>query len=179
LSLPEDDPPLEVFPELLGEGERLSESSPVRAMEGSAAFRALSAIGVKAQDFDPTKDPPPFYDSETGTAYWIGVFQPDLDDPGDCYASILSLGRDPETGELEAQLAPCVPGDWDKAYQSSQHLLGVMQKEGIDACFIAAESMAIATDQRELWESERGVTINPEYAQEVAEYAKEAWALEL
>lgn len=72
-----------------------------------------------------------------------------------------------------------MPGDWDKAYQSSQHLLGVMQKEGIDACFLAAESMAIATDQREGWEHERGVTVNPDYAQKVAEYAKEAWALEL
>ncbi|CAG0996253.1 hypothetical protein ARNL5_03654 [Anaerolineae bacterium] len=179
LSLPEDDPPLEVFPELLREGERLSGTSPVRDMEGSAAFRALSAIGVKAEDFNPEQDPPPFYDVETGTAYWIGVFQPDLDDPEDCYASILSLGRNPETGELEAQLAPCVSGDWDKAYQSSQHLLGVMQKEGIDACFLAAESMAVATDQRELWENERGVTVNPGYAQEVAEYAKEAWELEL
>ncbi len=72
-----------------------------------------------------------------------------------------------------------MPGDWDKAYQSSQHLLGVMQKEGIDACFLAAESMAIATDQRELWENERGVTVNPGYTQEVAEYAKEVWELEL
>ncbi|MCC6973860.1 MAG: hypothetical protein IT322_07620 [Anaerolineae bacterium] len=177
LSLPEDEPPLETYADLLREAAALG--APAQELDGNAAFRALSAIGVKAQDFDPTQDPPPFFDPETSTAYWIGVFQPDLNDADDCYASILSLGRDPETGELEAQLAPCVPGDWDKAYQSSQHLLGVMQKEGIDACFLAAESMAIATDQREVWESERGVTVSSEYAQEVADYAREAWEIEL
>src|SRR5258708_37225591 len=56
-----------------------------------------------------------------------------MEDPKNCVASVLSLGRNPETGELEAQLAPCVPGDWDKAFESSQHLLSVMERGGIDA----------------------------------------------
>ncbi|KXK54696.1 MAG: hypothetical protein UZ13_00058 [Chloroflexi bacterium OLB13] len=76
-------------------------------IEDESAFQALSAIGIEAENFDPTKDPPPFYDTETGTAYWIGVFQPDKDDRDNCVTSILSLGRNPETGEMEAQLALC------------------------------------------------------------------------
>lgn len=143
------------------------------------AFNALSAIGIQAADFDPSQDPPPFYDPATGTAYWIGIFQPDLEDPKNCVASVLSLGRNPETGQLEAQLAPCVPGDWDKAFESSQHLLNVMERDGIDACFLAAESMAVATDQRDLWESERGMALEQNYAEQAAEYAQETWELDL
>jgi len=94
----------------------------------SSTFEALSAIGIEAEGFDPAKNPPPFYDAEAGTAYWIGVFQPDKDDRENCVTSILSLGRDPETGDLEAQLAPCVPGDWDKAYASAEYLIQVAQK---------------------------------------------------
>ncbi|MCS7071008.1 MAG: hypothetical protein NZM00_05845, partial [Anaerolinea sp.] len=70
----------------------------------SPAFRALREIGISAEGFDPEGDPPPFVDSDTGTAYWIGVFQPDRDDPDNAVTSILSLGRDPETGAVEAQL---------------------------------------------------------------------------
>jgi hypothetical protein len=143
------------------------------------AFNALSAIGIQAADFDPSQDPPPFYDPATGTAYWIGIFQPDLEDPANCVASVLSLGRNPESGELEAQLAPCVPGDWDKAFESSQHLLNVMEREGIDGCFLAAESMAVATDQRDLWETERGMALEQNYAEHAAEYAQETWELDL
>jgi hypothetical protein len=159
-----------------------SEHPQPTAMSSDAsnpAFNALSAIGIQAADFDPAQDPPPFYDPETGTAYWIGIFQPDLEDPTNCVASVLSLGRNPETGELEAQLAPCVPGDWDKAFESSQHLLGVMEREGIDGCFLAAESMAVATDQRDLWETGRGMALEPDYAEQAAEYAQEAWEIEL
>ncbi len=148
-------------------------------IEDESAFQALSAIGIEAENFDPTKDPPPFYDTETGTAYWIGVFQPDKDDRENCVTSILSLGRNPETGEMEAQLAPCVPGEWDKAYASAEYLIQVAQRGGIDRCFDAAEGMALATDQRELWENERGVALEPDAAREIADYTRDAWEVEL
>lgn len=175
-----DEPPLELHEQLVQvavEAEPLDQDIAVNTT--APAFNALSAIGIQAEDFNPDHDPPPFYDAETGTAYWIGIFQPDTDDPENCVASILSLGRNPETGAVEAQLAPCVPGDWDKAFASSQHLLNVMEREGLDACFLAAESMAIATDQRELWESERGMALEPDYAEQAAEYTRETWELEL
>lgn len=148
-------------------------------IEDESAFQALSAIGIEAENFDPTKDPPPFYDTETGTAYWIGVFQPDKDDRDNCVTSILSLGRNPETGEMEAQLAPCVPGEWDKAYASAEYLIQVAQKGGIDRCFDAAEGMALATDQRELWENGRGVALEPDAAKEIADYTRDTWEVEL
>jgi hypothetical protein len=87
------------------------------------AAQALTGIGLSAGDFDPDRDVPPFYDELTQTAYWIGIYQPDPDDRATCVASILSLTRDPDSGAYEAQLAPCVAGDWDKAYQSSEHLI--------------------------------------------------------
>jgi hypothetical protein len=166
------EPPREVDAE-----HRQSGAAP--ADRPDPAFNALSAIGVQAADFDPSQDSPPFYDPATGTAYWIGIFQPDLEDSTNCVASVLSLGRDPESGELEAQLAPCVPGDWDKAFASSQHLLGVMERDGLDGCFLAAESMAVATGQRDLWETGRGMALEPDYAEQAAEYAQEAWELDL
>lgn len=148
-------------------------------IEDGTAFQALNAIGIEAENFDPTNDPPPFYDAETGTAYWIGVFQPDKEDRDHCVTSILSLGRNPETGEMEAQLAPCVPGEWDKAYASAEYLIQVAQKGGIDRCFDAAEGMALATDQRDLWENERGLALEPEAAREIADYTRDAWEVEL
>jgi len=148
-------------------------------IEDGTAFQALSAIGIEAENFDPSQDPPPFYDAETGTAYWIGVFQPDKEDRENCVTSILSLGRNPETGEMEAQLAPCVPGEWDKAYNAAEYLIQVAQKGGIDRCFDAAEGMALATDQRELWENERGVALEPDAAREIADYTRDAWEVEL
>ncbi len=156
-----------------------SPDGDVQKSESLPAFNALSAIGIAAEDFDPDRDPPPFYDPATGTAYWVGIFQADADAPVDCIASILSLGRNPETGQIQAQLAPCVPGDWDKAYASSQHLLDVLADDGLDACFLAAESMAIATDQRDLWENSRGVTLARDYAQQAADYTRQTWDLEL
>lgn len=152
---------------------------PTPQIEDGSAFQALSAIGIEAENFDPTKDPPPFYDAETGTAYWIGVFQPDKADRENCVTSILSLGRNPETGAMEAQLAPCVPGEWDKAYNAAEYLIQVAQKGGIDRCFDAAEGMALATDQRALWENERGVALEPDAAREIADYTRDAWEVEL
>ena len=123
--LPEEtiDPLLQTAVELGGVAVA-QETEPEPEVDEST-FQALNAIGVEAENFDPTTDPPPFYDAETGTAYWIGVFQPERGDRENCVTSILSLGRDPETNAMEAQLAPCVPGDWDKAYGAAEHLIRV------------------------------------------------------
>jgi hypothetical protein len=139
----------------------------------------LNAIGIQAENFDPTADPPPFYDADTGTAYWIGVFQPDKDDRENCVTSILSLGRNPETGEMEAQLAPCVPGDWDKAYSAAEYLIQVADRGGIEQLFDTAEGMALATDQREFWETERGMPLESDAARDIADYTRDTWEVEL
>ena len=54
-----------------------------------------------------------------------------------------------------------------------------MERDEIDACFLAAESMAVATDQRDLWETGRGVALESDYAEQAAEYAHETWELDL
>jgi hypothetical protein len=145
----------------------------------AATFKALREIGIAADGFNPDADPPPFIDPDTGTAYWIGVFQPDKDDPENCVTSILSLGRDPDTGEMAAQLAPCVPGDWDKTHEAAEYLLGVIERGGIERAFETAEGMALATDQRELWEAERGLPLEPDAAQELADYTRQEWEIDL
>jgi hypothetical protein len=178
-----DDPPDTLMDPLIQAAIELGGVTPLAEhylpIEDQPAFQALNAIGIEAEGFDPTKDPPPFYDAETGTAYWIGVFQPDKDDHQNCVTSILSLGRNPETGEMEAQLAPCVPGEWDKAYTAAEYLIEVAQKSGIDHCFDAAEGMALATDQRELWEKERGVALEPDAAKEITDYTRDNWEIDL
>jgi hypothetical protein len=141
--------------------------------------QTLSAIGIQADGFDPTADPPPFVDAQTGTAYWIGVFQEDADDPDHCITSILSVGHNPETGAFEAQLAPCVPGSWDKAYDAAEYLIDVAQRGGIDRCFDAAEGMALATDQRGFWDAEHGLRLDEPTTQDIADYTVENWEMEL
>jgi hypothetical protein len=179
-----DDPPQEALDPFIqmaigmNDGDAEPPPPPASVIEESA-FQALNAIGVQAEGFDPNTDPPPFYDAETGTAYWIGVFQPDSDNHDIWVTSILSLGRNPESGELEAQLAPCVPGDWDKAYSSAEYLIQVVQKGGIEQVFDVAEGMALATDQRALWETERGVALLPEVTRELNEYTREEWEMAL
>ncbi len=156
------------------------ENEPAPAVEMDIpAFKALRDIGIAAESFDPNTDPPPFVDPETGTAYWIGVFQPDKDDPSNCVTSILSLGRDPKTDEVEAQLAPCVPGEWDKAYGAAEYLLNVVERDGIERAFEAAEGMALAADQRGLWEGERGIPLEPDTAQDLADYTRDLWEIDL
>jgi hypothetical protein len=80
---------------------------------------------------------------------------------------------------MEAQLAPCVPGDWDKAYTSAEYLIQVAQRGGIEQVFDTAEGMALATDQREFWETERGVALEPDTTREIADHARETWEVEL
>jgi len=153
-------------------------AAPAESVE-SPAFKALRDIGIAADNFNPDADPPPFIDPETGTAYWIGVFQPDKDDPENAVTSILSLGRNPDTGDVEAQLAPVVPGDWNKAYDAAEYLLSVVEKDGIERAFETAEGMALATDQRALWEAERGLPLEPDAAQDLADYAQSEWEIDL
>jgi hypothetical protein len=154
-------------------------NAPAESSQTGSTFQALHDIGLEAEGFDPEKDPPPFFDETTHTAYWIGVFQPDRHDSSHCVASILSLARDPGTGEVEARLAPCVPGDWDKAYQACEHLLDAVEKGGIERCFDTAEGMAFAADQRKLWEQERGVALESDAAHDLADYTHSTWEIDL
>jgi hypothetical protein len=140
-----------------------------------SAFHALHEIGLDSQGFNPQHDPPPFYDAETGTAYWIGVFQPDKDDPEHCVTSILSLGRTDDG--YEAQLAPCAPGDWDKAHEAAEFLIAQAQKGGIERAFDAAEGMALATGERALWDAERGLALDDVATQDLADYASQ-WEID-
>lgn len=179
-----DDPPIEAIDPLLQKAIELGGVVVEQAIEtvpdvDDSAFQALRAIGIQADNFDPRADPPPFYDAETGTAYWIGVFQPDKADRENCVTSILSLGRDPDTGEMEAQLAPCVPGDWDKAYGAAEYLLQVADRGGIEQLFDTAEGMALATDQRETWETPRGLPLEADTTREIADYTRDNWEVGL
>lgn len=175
-----DDPPLEALDPLLRTALDLGgvleptdlEAQPVVE---AATFQALQALGVQAEDLESNA---PFYDAETGTAYWIGIFQADKADRERCVASILSLGRNPESGALEAQLAPCAPGDWDKALASAEYLIQVAQQGGMDEVFAIAEGMALASDQRELWETERGLGLEAETVQAIAAFTRDSWEVE-
>lgn len=138
-------------------------------LENDTTFQALQRIGIDTTDFNPDANPPPYHDEHTGTAYWIGIFQPAKDDPDNCITSILSLGQNPDTGEMEAQLAPCVPGDWDKTYGVAEYLIDIAERGGIEQVFDTAEGMALATDQRNLWEVERGLPLSSESASDIAD----------
>ena len=178
LDMPPDDaidPLIEAAIELGGVVREAERNAPIFTEEQAA----LAEIGLQVDSFDPVNNPPPFYDDETGTAYWIGVFQPDVDDRDNCVTSILSLGRDSESGDLVAHLAPCVPGDWDKTYGAAEYLIDVAQRGGIEPCFDAAEGMALATEQRELWQTPRGVALAPDAAQGIADIATDNWEVDL
>ena len=176
--------PVQVFQNLIDQLAGVNETArltnaPAEASQPGSTFQALHDIGLEVEGFDPDKDPPPFFDEATNTAYWIGVFQPDRHDSSNCVASILSLARDPDTGDVQAMLAPCVPGDWDRAYAACEHLLNAVEKGGIERCFDAAEGMALAADQRKLWEQDRGVALDTDAAQELADYAHSTWEVDL
>jgi hypothetical protein len=152
----------------------------VEVEQPDPAAQALHRIGLSAEGFDPDRDMPPFYDEATNTAYWVGIYQPQADDREVCFASILSLTRDTESGAYEAQLAPCMVGDWDQAYSASEHLIGIAERsKDIERVFEAAEGMAIAANQREGWQHERGVSLEPESAQSIGDYAAQQWELDL
>lgn len=177
-----DDPPEAALDPLMQQALALGGVAVERGPEpaiGQSALQAFAAIGIEAENFDPAGDPPPFFDAQTGTAYWIGVFQENADDPSHCITSILSLGRNPETGQVEALLAPCVPGDWDKAYSAAEYLIEVAQKGDLERCFDAAEGMALATDQRAYWEAERGLVLDETTTQDISAHTAETWKVAL
>jgi PAS domain S-box-containing protein len=76
-----------------------------------------------------------------------------------------------------ASVYPIVEGY--KAYTAAEYLIEVAQKSGIDHCFDAAEGMALATDQRELWEKEHGVALEPDAAKEISDYTRDNWEIDL
>jgi hypothetical protein len=55
----------------------------------------------------------------------------------------------------------------------------VAGRGGIEQVFDTAEGMALATDQRELWQRERGVPLEPDTTQTIADYAQNNWEVEL
>lgn len=173
-----DTPPPQLVDDLLLDAYRLGGVSvePEVTPQGNEpdVAAALRAIGLQASGFDPALDPPPFYDVETDTAYWIGVYQPNLEDTEFGVASILSLARD-ETGAYAAQLAPCVPGDLDKATQACELLIAAAERGGIEYCFDVAEGMALAADQRDFWDGERGVSLPLAEAQAIGDAVEQQW----
>jgi hypothetical protein len=79
---------------------------------------------------------------------------------------------------MEAQLAPCAAGDWDRAYATAEYLIGIAQKGGIEPVFDIAEGMAIATDQRALWTADRGLPLEPDAAQALIKDERTGWEVE-
>ncbi len=111
----------------------------------------MRGLGLQAEDFNPANTPPPLFDETTNTAYWIGVYQPDPANPKEAITSILSIQQD-EAGQPVAHLAPVATGDWDHANRTAEYLLGVAERtQDVGQVLDAAESMAVATQQRELW----------------------------
>ena len=71
-------------------------------------------------------------------------------------------------------------GDWEKAYEASEHLIGIAERsDDIERVFEAAEGMAIASQQRDEWQHERGVELEPDSARDIGEYAAQQWELDL
>lgn len=111
----------------------------------------MRGLGLQAEDFNPANTPPPLFDDSTNTAYWIGVYQPDPSNPNEAITSILSIQQD-DNGQPVAHLAPVATGDWDHAYRTAEYLLGVAERtQDVGQVLDAAEGMAVATQQRDLW----------------------------
>ncbi len=73
--------------------------------------------------------------------------------------SLLSISED-ERGVPQAHLAPVAVGDWDHAYQTAEYLLDVAARtQDVGHVLDAAEGMAVATQQRELWDSPQGIPL--------------------
>lgn len=113
----------------------------------------LREAGLQAEGFDPLTHPPPLFDESTGTAYWIGVYQPAEDTQA--ITSLLSIGPDDT-----AHLAPVAIGDYDHAYRTADYLLAVAERtQDIGQVLDAAEGMAVATQQRGFWENPQGIPV--------------------
>lgn len=111
----------------------------------------MHGLGFQVEDFDPANTPPPLFDENTNTAYWIGVYQPDPTNPNEAITSMLSI-QPGDDGQPIAHLAPVATGDWDHAYRTAEYLLKVAERtQDIEQVLDTAEAMAVATQQRELW----------------------------
>lgn len=156
-----DVPAPEAVDPLLAEAQRLG-----GVLQVDPQAQALDAIGLRSDAL--AGDPPPaFYDEASDTRYWIGVFQADEADRDNCMTAILSLGPD-DDGGLAAQLAPCAVGDRDRAYANAEFLIERAQQGGIERVFDAAEAMARGADQRDLWQTSRGMALDEPSAQAIA-----------
>lgn len=91
-----------------------------------------------------------FYEPDSDTSHWIGVFNIENSECG--IASILSVAHHFQ-GEQKGWLSPCAVGD-----AACTYLLNILRTDGIQACFRAAEAMAIASNLHQFW----GMTIRIE-----------------
>ena len=135
-------------------GQQPTDDLPLLVDEPSLQQTAIGEIGLRLAHAD--LDPPMFTDDASNTQYWIGVFQPDIDDEATCITSILSLTAD-DAGNYHAQLAPCAIGDWETAHNNAHFLIEKAQQGGMDYAFDAAEAMARGSQQRDTWHNERGI----------------------
>lgn len=125
--------------------------------------QVIQRMGIQIEDFDPATTPPPLFDENSNTAYWIGVYQPDENNSDEAITSILSIQQD-ENGQTHAHLAPVATGDFDHAHQTAEYLLKVAERtQDVGQLLDAAEGMAVATQHRELWgmEVDEDITFNP------------------
>jgi hypothetical protein len=120
--------------------------------------QVIQGLGIQIEDFDPTTTPPPLFDEETNTAYWVGVYH-DPETPDQGITSLLSITVG-ENGEPEARLAPVATGDLDHAQRTAEYLLNVADRtQDVGQLLDAAEGMAVATQHRELWETAQGIPV--------------------
>ncbi|MBZ0310382.1 MAG: hypothetical protein K8I82_30250 [Anaerolineae bacterium] len=120
--------------------------------------QAVKDLGIQIEGFDPNTTPPPLFDAKTNTAYWIGVYQ-DPETPDQGITSLLSIQMD-ENDTPQARLAPVAMGDLDHAQRTAEYLLTVAERtQDVGQMLDAAESMAVATQHRELWEAGQGIAV--------------------
>lgn len=120
--------------------------------------QAIKDLGIQIEGFDPSTTPPPLFDAKTNTAYWVGVYQ-DPEAPDQGITSLLSIQMD-ENDVPQARLAPVAMGDLDHAQRTADYLLQVAERtQDVGQVLDAAESMAVATQYRELWDSGQGTTV--------------------
>ncbi len=117
---------------------------------------AVAALGVRIDNLDPAA--PTLYDPRSETGYWVGVYQ-DPATPNTAVTSVLSVGPDAD-GRPEAHLAPVTVGDPAHAERAAAYLMKMADKtRDVDQVLDAAEGMAVATQNRELWDTPRGIPV--------------------
>lgn len=120
--------------------------------------QAVKDLGIQIEGFDPSTTPPPLFDAKTNTAYWVGVYQ-DPETPDQGITSLLSIQMD-ENDMPQARLAPVAIGDLDHAQRTADYLLQVAERtQDVGQVLDTAESMAVATQHRELWEAGQGIPV--------------------